>query len=261
MKTINFKILKINRIWIEATIGETCKCKIKVSDDTKDLKAGETYALLVEDVSIRSKYGTDLRYEVKSSAGDGEPVFIKTIYNSWLVEECKKLGGRWDSEEKVWVFNSFVKDKVEDLEAIYNSDSINIEIKTLESIYRDKGPLEFLGYPLCYATGRDSGAKLYDGVSLLQGRIYSAGSVKNWGTKCSQGSIFRLTISRGVLETFKTDEFDVRILENENRETISSTESAIELSGQLWEECPKCGNEPIYMSAENIEGARSRYEL
>lgn len=45
-----------------------------------------------------------------------------------------------------------------------------------------QGPVEVAGRTIARAWGRDSGAKLGDGVVKLQGRVGSGGSMKNWET-------------------------------------------------------------------------------
>jgi len=213
MKTISFKINKINRVWIDATIGDSCPCKIKKCQKTADLIAGEDFMLLVEDVSIRSKYGTDLRYEVISTASK-EKCFIDALYNEDLVDRCKCLGGIWDEEAQVWAFDGIVKDRVEELEAIYCSEMVSVEITARIEVFEYNANIKFLGYPLCYATGRDSGAKLCRGISLIEGKISSGGSHKNWLTKISENSKFRLKISKLLLDNGSDiPYFDVKILE------------------------------------------------
>lgn len=210
MKTMNFKIIKINRLWIEALTG-SYKCKIKVSENTKELKDGLEVELLVEDISIRSKYGTDLRFDAKPQSK--EHVFLKAKYNKILVEECRNLGGQWDAEEKVWVFDAIVADKVAALEEIYCSEMIDIEITALDDIFVYVDKVCIAGYPICAATGRDGGAKLCEGVSKISGDITSGGSAKNWTTVVKQDSVFRLSISKNMLEKVLEDsDFDVKVL-------------------------------------------------
>jgi hypothetical protein len=59
----------------------------------------------------------------------------------------------------------------------------------------DKSSLQLAGRTIARAWGRDSGAKLGEGVILESGRVYSGGSVKNWRTCATAGSVF---LVRGV---------------------------------------------------------------
>ncbi|GAG61276.1 unnamed protein product, partial [marine sediment metagenome] len=68
--------------------------------------------------------------------------------------------------------------------------------------------LDFAGYTICRAQGRDSGADLGDEMSLLKGTITSGGSVKNWNSKCTDGSVLRFRIPTEILEKYKQNESD-----------------------------------------------------
>jgi hypothetical protein len=48
------------------------------------------------------------------------------------------------------------------------------------------------GRSIARAFGRDSGAKTADGVIVLEGSFGSGGSVKNWTTRVSEGTVFRV---------------------------------------------------------------------
>lgn len=217
MKNIEFKIVKKNRIWIEAIIGASCKAKLKMSEETKELVEGESYSLMVEDISIRSKYGCELRYEVKKVSK--EKIFLKARYNTILVDECKSFGGLWDGEEKVWVFDEMMRDKVETLEERFAGEEIAIEITLKDDeINASRSSLNFIGYPLCYATGRDSGAKASEGVALIAGKITSTGSIQYWYTTAYKGVTFRLYVSKAFLDEKRdsySERWDIKELEKE----------------------------------------------
>ena len=110
------------------------------------------------------------------------------------------MGGRWDSQSKAWVFSAIVEDKVEELDALFNTNIITAEITAKMEIHGGQGAVNFCGYPLAKAFGRDSGAKVCDGVALIKGDIGSGGSQKNWATIVSVGSVFRLQVSATLLK-------------------------------------------------------------
>lgn len=202
MKTIKFEIIKKNRKYF-AAITKGYKCKILIDSNSETLEPGPA-ELLVSDVSVRTKYGTDLIFKLCAEASEQKEAGIVTLqhfrFNRNLVKHCRDLGGKWDEESKAWVFSDIVSDKVEELDFIYNSKLIPVEIEAVEKIFNYHESVEYLGYTIAYASGRDSGAKLGDCVSLISGSIDSGGSVKNWGTIVREGSKFRLNVPAKLFE-------------------------------------------------------------
>lgn len=201
METKTFNIIKKNRKYFAATVNGY-KCKIVIDDNSQALEVGE-HELIVDDLSKRTKYGTDLIFKLAADVQKQLAAGIVTLshhqYNSKLVTKCRDLGGRWSAEADCWVFRDIVEDRVEQLDEIYNSPLIAIEITALSDIDGEKGPVTFCGYTIARAYGRDSGAKLGDGVSLMSGSIDSGGSVKNWKTSINEGAVFRLYIPEELL--------------------------------------------------------------
>lgn len=212
LKTITVTIISKGRIWIAAKINGY-DCKIKIDENSSKLEPGE-HEIFVKDISIRSKYGTEIRYELVETTKDKEKIFFKhEEYNSLLLDECKRLGGKWDDEAKVWVFLPYVKDEVENLEYIFNSPLVGIDIKARDNISVRCGSVKFYGYSIVRAKSRDSGAFLAEGVSLIEGTIDSGGSVKNWETKIYKGTVLRLQVPKNLLTAYVNTDFDIKILE------------------------------------------------
>ena len=218
MKTLTLTIIKKNRVYF-ACKHNGYDCKLRITPESVDLHSGE-HELLVNDESVRTKYGTDVIYSVAIAAKLDEPKKICTFkhepYNSYAAERCKNLGGKWDGASKTWVFSGLVEDKVEDLDWLFNSDIVTIEIKALENISAGKSPLDFAGYTISRAFGRDTGAKIGDGISMLEGAVYSGGSVKNWTSGVKKDSVFRFSISKNLLDEYrKTEEvyWEIKILD------------------------------------------------
>lgn len=216
MKT--FQITKKNRKYFAAKLEGKYPCKILIDADSESLEPGE-HTLEVEDISVRSKYGTDLIFKLKGSVEEQQDAGICTLrsdrYNSELTEACRNLGGKWDGEEKVWVFSGMVADEVEALDVRYNSQLVTVELTNEDAVSQWHGPVEFLGFSLARAYGRDSGAKLADGVAVIEGGARSGGSVKNWTTVMSAGSVLRLQIPSALLDgdtAGRADGFDFRVI-------------------------------------------------
>jgi hypothetical protein len=214
-KTINLEILKKNRKYFAAKLDGKYKCKLHIDSASENLELG-LHTLLVLDESIVTKYGTDLIFRLAASADTQKTAGICTIqhdrYNSILVDKCRNLGGKWDHDAKAWVFSDLMSSEVEDLDALFNSDEVAIEItaKTDLSAWHDS--VTFAGYSIAKASGRDSGAVLCEGVSKVSGTVTSGGSVKNWSTEVEEGAIFRLLVPRDVLQLSDEGDWDITIL-------------------------------------------------
>lgn len=206
MKTIEFDIIKKGRVWFQCENENGYPCKLKINDITKELELGK-HRLTVNDISVRSSYGTDLKYEAVAEITESSIVtFQHKGYNKILSETCRNLGGKFDKESASWIFSDIVEDKVEDLELLFNGDSVTIEITAQDRLIGDADSIFFCGYTVAWATGRDSGAKLGNKVSQINGRIGSCGSVKNWATDIDKDSVFRLKISTALLAKYRDDE-------------------------------------------------------
>lgn len=125
-------------------------------------------------------------------------ILVESTYNSLWVNKARKLGGKWQAPN--WVFPIAVKNSIlEELKNIYGYSSEtksinrgNVKIKALRELRTERDAVDFLGFTIAKAFGRDSGARLGDNVSCLSGDFKSGGSVKNWYTIISEGSEFLL---------------------------------------------------------------------
>ena len=207
MEKKKFVVLNRARKYFAAT-QKGYKCKILIDLNSENLELGEQ-ELLVDDISVKSKYGTDYIYKLAGEAVEQKTGGICTLkhrYNSDLVDECRNLAGQWDAIQKVWVFSAIVQDKVDELDEIYNSEEIVVEIQALNDFEKRKKPVDFCGYPVARATGRDSGAKIGDDVALIEGSISSSGSFVNWCTYVKKDTIFRLSVPEKNLDQWITHE-------------------------------------------------------
>jgi len=206
MKTISISIIKKNRKYF-ACLHNGFDVKLVIDPTSENLTIGK-HDILVDDVSIRTKYGTDVIFKmIGETKKTDKIVTLKShVYNDLLVASCRNLGGKWDTEAATWVFSSLVEQEVDDLDRLFNEDLIIINIESLTDISSSRCPVYFLGYTIARAFGRDSGAKLADKVIMLDGNISSGGSVKNWFTKISEGSKFRLQVSKNLLNKYEIPE-------------------------------------------------------
>ena len=217
MKTLT--ILKKNRKYFAALINGY-KCRIVIDDNSKNLELGEQN-LLVDDLSIRTKYGADLIFKLATESDNQEKSTICTLkhpfYNVTLIEQCRNLGGRYDKEENAWVFTSIVEDKVEELDELYNSELLNIEVDVLNNVVAEREDYCMFGRPIARAYDRDSGAKLCDGIAMITGKIRSGGSKKYWDTVICADTVLRFQVPQKLYEKYEDEylesgDFNFRIL-------------------------------------------------
>ena len=201
MKTFN--VVKKNRKYFAAILEGKYKCKLLIDDSSKDLELG-SHNLEVDDISVRSKYGTDLIFKIKagSSLSGGICTLKHDRYNSILREECRRLGGTWDSKERAWIFGAFVEDEVEELDEIFNSPMATYELTFTETLYGYSAPACYCGYTLATATARDSGATLEPNIAIIEGEATSGGSIANWLTKIVAGTVIRMELPALVVEKY-----------------------------------------------------------
>ena len=203
------KIIKKNRKYYAAKLKNGCKAKVVIDTYSANLELGEQ-ELLLDNISVKTKWGTDLIYKLRAPAEAQKEAGVTTLtadYNSVLIEKCRMLGGNWDKEAQAWTFSDLVADEVEKLDEKYNSISVAIEIAINEELWQGKGPVELAGIKIAQAWGRDSNAKLGQGIALLAGSIGSGGSWKNWGTEVHKGSVIRLNVPELLIEDIENGDY------------------------------------------------------
>lgn len=121
-------------------------------------------------------------------------ILVEAPYNTDFIAEARKLNGKWDGATKAWKFDIRDESRVREICLnVYGNDGLAKNLCTLKVIfpnseYADKGPIEICGRPIARAFGRDSGAKLCEGIVLLNGNFISGGSMKNWITTVNGGT-------------------------------------------------------------------------
>lgn len=171
---------------------------------------------------------------------------VYSPYNANFVREIKESisGARFDREKRAWIVPSdsrFIIEKLLSLHYGYTSDSkgISVQITSKKDLFGGKDSVRFGEWPICRATGRDSGAKVCENVYLISGKINSGGSVKNWGTEVDEGAVFLVkNIPRGILDKVDNERWDYEIIEeNENKSyQKNSTEENVKTLKEIGEE-------------------------
>lgn len=138
---------------------------------------------------------------VQITPADGGKIQVTSPYNSEFVGAAKQLGGRWNLRARVWQFDARDEQQVRDLLIkTYGTDGtatsdvasvlMHLNYRTSD-VWREKR-FEGLGRTLVSVYGRDSGAKLGEGVSVVSGRITSGGSRKNFCVEADENTVLRV---------------------------------------------------------------------
>jgi hypothetical protein len=124
-------------------------------------------------------------------------IYLVSPYDEDIARKCRNLNGDWTGN--AWKFKydedvlAAVKHAVnETFEFDYDAPRATAKIEFKEDFYQGKAPYTIGGYILSEARGRDSGAKVGPGVLLLEGKIESGGSMKNWSSEVRAGSVFKI---------------------------------------------------------------------
>lgn len=124
----------------------------------------------------------------------GSSLLVTSPYNSKFVDAAKRLGGRWRGG--AWVLDARDEARVRALccecygtDGTTAGDVVTLRIEWRKSRGVSQGPIEVYGRTIARATGRDSDARLGDGIAVLDGGFGSGGSVKNWTTSVREGTV------------------------------------------------------------------------
>ncbi len=162
---------------------------------------------------------------VKIEKNDNGKLLAYSPYNPDLPSAAKKLGGRWNATEKAWTFDVRDEARVRELyRSIYGTDGtqaagdlVTLKVRCVEEWDEWRGGLFVCGRQVARATGRDSGAKLAEGVVILQGAVRSGGSVKNWRTIADDGTVFEIRdVPRPAAEQDTPSEVVVEVVEQDS---------------------------------------------
>lgn len=152
---------------------------------------------------------------------ENDKIRIYTPYNANFVKSMRNLKGKWTAG--AWEVRADLIDEVRKImKENYGRDdlpvkTVNIKVRNTSRLASDYcSGLEMFGRSICYASGRDSGAKIADGVAFIKGGCTSAGSMKNWYTRIEENSefiIYALPESALNLENPYKEDIEVEVLE------------------------------------------------
>lgn len=119
---------------------------------------------------------------------------VKTPYNKDFVNKARNLKGEWEAKEEEWVFDDSIEEYVKNALIKCYGTTGEEPVKTCSLLVKEVeedvygGPVELFGRRIAKAWGRDSGARLSEGIVWISGSYSSGGSVKNWRTSLNKGT-------------------------------------------------------------------------
>lgn len=129
----------------------------------------------------------------------GDKINVHSPYNPDFPHAAKRLGGRWVSASKAWVFDGRDEDRVRALcLEVYGDDGRGeAQLVTIRATYAADdydSDLAFYvaGRQVARAFDRDGGARLGEGVIVLSGGFGSSGSRKNPNVTVSAGTVIEV---------------------------------------------------------------------
>jgi hypothetical protein len=123
-----------------------------------------------------------IRLEIK-----GDKVYVISPYHDFFVKKAKDLRGKW--KDGAWVFDDTLLDYVREvmMKCYGTTGEVSYENCTLLiSNYSERefcGPVVLFSRMIAKAFGRDSNARLGQGIVFISGDYHAGGSVKNWTTE------------------------------------------------------------------------------
>src|SRR5690606_18648972 len=134
---------------------------------------------------------------------------VRSPYNAAFVEGARKLSGRFDRAACAWNFPASQRERVAALlREVYGTDgsapipTVTLRVRLMDSLrYTYDASLELGGRRVARVFGRDGGARLSDGVVVVEGSIGSGGSRKNPRLTVADGTeIELLDVPRPIAE-------------------------------------------------------------
>lgn len=145
--------------------------------------------------------------------------YVFTPYNPLFVRKIKTIGGaKWDFDERCWKIPASAVDTARGIMIdVYGEsdlpddvEKVTVRVSFPNGAAECRSPIVVFGRVIASAYGRDSGAKVGDGVVFVKGAPKSGGSRNNWDTIIPDGSIVEI---HNIPVTALTDDYEYEIVE------------------------------------------------
>jgi hypothetical protein len=180
---------------------------------------------------VKSKKG-ERKMTIKIVENNGK-IAIDSPYNARFVSKIKAAGAKWNATGKTWDMDSrSIETAREILREVYGMDDrpptdlVDVRVATHKDLEFEQRAAVLFGRTIARAWGRDTGAKVGDGVSFIEGRPTSGGSMKNWITKIRKGSVIEIfDVPKSMLENLNPEVITVEIIKHDGKINRAALES------------------------------------
>lgn len=145
-----------------------------------------------------------------------DKALVTTPYSAEFVKKIKSIGGaRWNAKAKAWEIpagsvdtaRAFMMEVYGESDISTATAKVDVRIEAMERLIGYREAYSIMGRTIAQAWGRDSGARIGDGVDFLNDSPESGGSAKNWTTEIPKGSIFVVHgVPEAIAQTFISGE-------------------------------------------------------
>ena len=159
------------------------------------------------------------KVQIKTGKESGN-LYVFTPYNADFVKAVKRINGTWSATNRAWVVEPKMKEQLKKLLVEYYGETGEEQKRTYKitatrNHEEHLAPVTAGGLVIASARGRDTGAKVGEGVYMLEGDIDSTGSVKHWNTWVDEGSVFQVEMTEEQARRAATEGWEVETMTTE----------------------------------------------
>lgn len=154
---------------------EGMHCRIIIDDFSDPMPLGD-HSLHVEEISDRyNHYANDGVFKLTLPYAEQDSIDICTLNagakNNFTYRACLRLGGKWEPILNEWVFSASVKEKVDKLGEVVNSELKLVEVEFRETVSMPGKQLSLFGFELVKGLNVNNLPILHKGVIVKKGNI------------------------------------------------------------------------------------------
>jgi hypothetical protein len=159
------------------------------------------------------------KVQIKNSK-ESENLYVYTPYNADFVKAVKRINGTWSAADRAWIVTPKMKEQLKKLLLEYYGETGEEQKRTYKitatrKFWECRASVTAGGLVIASAMNRDSGAKVGEGVYMLEGEIDSGGSAKYWGTEVEEDSVFQVEMTEVQARRAATEGWAVEAMTTE----------------------------------------------